>query len=1586
MDIASLKTTTIRYNKKPEAAVQYEIVLLAATLYVENNKLHGSARWQVVKTTGATREKVKNNLSDLVCRCGFTNEPTSAAGKSGTIEWNDNKLIEGKEWGMAGVGYPDRFTIVFGELQGSVFTQLARADVHINKERVNIRENLVYCSLFNERRMSWWQASRTWNPGASNEPDNMKPTTGQYALDGYNGFEMFAKPGQMEDLRQQLYTLDSNGYRRSRLKSGTWYTLSFKAIGVNKKTNADGSYTSVGQATIVVYLTNNVSGISTGVIDTSAGVIVDGLPTKPFPYGDMSVLVKNGWTVGSHTITFKTSTLTSGTASAHAPTLYIRSFGEGHAGLFEEEFAEGGAYFRVACIKLEEGQEATAYIPHTTETQSPIYSTAYIRSVTTPSAPSGGSYSNHNPTTTGWSDGIPSDGEGRLWASSAIFYPEASGATWSTPAPMTDTSTSDVEFCPYDGIPSVPVVEVNGSKDWCLAPAGTVPNASMKLWFDLSRNSDLTLAQQEIMKWRAECRIINGKREGWMISKTKGEDGTSFMPKGNAESHFDNEAAFDAAKTAGGLVSGKYYLVDSTPSAKLYLWNGSTAIEQTAENNWAYTTSDYTLWVKNDTKWVSFGKIQGPQGPQGEPGDSAWSYSVESNINSIPVNSQGLPLITSFEIKKKITHGSEIVEDGGKYGLSYIVVANVGGTERQIANGQTTANSLSVNLASVSSNVISKVICNLKYSGSDTVVHTINIYPLKNGSNGEDSMRLDLSNEMDAVVADENGNVSPRSCSTYVSLYKGTEKVMLTQENSTIIASNSYDSNNDCEIDYQPDGTVRVRYGVYYIYGGALTETITVTYNEQTYQADFTIVAQKQGLTGNTGNDAVLYQLNPSETALTFSRGSDGNFTTPSKSISCGLISIVGKKTEVVTTNASSWENLYLYYSLNGGTNYTNSNFNDEITVSNTYESIKFILSSHDYGNKIQGAGIEKKHILDTETIPIVKEGRKGDAGDSTIVEGARGVGVFRRFINGEQLCYNQGKRLFAQNKTLSFNNLVTANKAILIEGQISKSGSYDATVYVYQYESAYLHIMFGNTMTELGSSHSVVSDMSVIAYYKDGNKTVLKTYLVWRLSSSDEVEYDPSKYQPIFLDSIGGYITLSVGGSIKYAHIRFGRSLDTLTKVPEKENTDSSYKMYIHINNNSIEPGTASGGYSDWSAMSNTDYSYYLINNSFSSNAPVALVEIKTKNRYYETYSKSSNQPLYMLIPAESGVNRIDFMAATACNVTDLRVSLLDITSFNEVDGQYLGTYSSNVESAPTNWDEYAWCRFRDPNNIQRVPVPSGNYSPTVVYEATDIISPMVKDGDQYYMMCRSGITQGLSPSEDAALDYPTTWMKVEKWNAVYTEIIMASLGLIGKAVFNGDYMYSQQGYTINKDGKKVDANYGSFGMPDFNNNNAFHPNVFIDFMTGLFRCRKSIIEESTFEECSVTGSCRMGALKMIADRLDDDKVVNCGYITWMCERDNEGYINLPEIKEGEFMKITFYNPLITRTVQKIYVRGKGNATFIVNSTYDKRYSAVDMSMVQFAEFHGYYDSQYGPLWNIIVNEPAAYDYVQEISGKTTT
>lgn len=1443
MDAVSIKTTTIRYNKKPEAAVQYEIVLLAGSVYVENNKLHGSARWQVVKATGAAREKVKNNLSDYVCRCGFTDEPTNAAGKSGTIEWNDNRLIEGKEWGMAGIGFPDRFTIVFGELKGSVFTQLARADVYVNKEKVNIRENILYCSLFNEQRMSWWQASRAWNKESS-YIGNDKPVGGAHAMDGYNLFQLYAKPGQMEDLRQQLYTFDSGGHRQSRLKSNTWYTLSFKIRGVLRDTHDDGTFTDVGNCPVVLYVTNNVSGLSTGVIDTSAGVIIDGTPTKPYPYDDMNVLIKCGWAITTHTITFKTRALVSNSESAHAPTLYIRSFGKGYSGFLQEEFVNGGAYFRVAAIKLEEGQEATAFTPHVTETLSPIYSTAFIRSVKTPSAPSGGSYSNPNPTTRGWSDGIPSTGDGRLWASSAIFYPEVSGATWSTPAPMTDTSTSDVEFCPYDGIPNAPS-ETVGDADWNLAPASTTPSATMKRWFDVSRNSDLTKQQWADMKWRAECQILNGKRGAWMISKVKGEDGTSFTPKGSAEAHFDSETAFAAA----ARVAGKYYLVDSTPNAKLYLWDGSKAVEQTVEDNWAYTTADFTLWVKSGVKWVSFGKIQGPQGPQGPQGDSAWSYAVVADINAIPVNSQGLPLITSFKLTKRIMHGSEIVTDAA-YLLRYAIYVNVDGKEQSMGYVSTDTDSLTVNLSAVSSLVVTRIVCELLHS-PDTTVHSITLYPLKNGSNGEDSIRLDLSNEMDAVAADEYGNVTPRTCSTVVSLFKGAKRVALTKE--MVSSTNNlsdYSSNSFVNIsDPNSDGAVTVSYGVYSLGTyGALTETITVEYNGRQYKADFTIVAQKQGVTGSTGapgNDAVLYQLNPSDTALVFARDSSGNFTEESKTITCGLLSIVGNETTIVTDEKPYYENLYLYYSLDGGKNYTNVWFNASIDVQNTADSVKLVLSSYYYDSSVTGSNMNKEYTLDTETIPVIKEGRKGDAGDSTVVEGARGVGVFRRFMNGEQLYYKRGEAYWAKDKRLTFDNISPANKALLVEGLIRPSSS-SSGVQVVGYCGRYIHIMFGNT---INPNMGKVTDMSDLAF----ENSVAKSYLVWRVSSSANVEYDPSKYNYRAINTIPGWFDCYIGNN-HYIHIRFGTSVNNFSKTIASNSADTDYKIYVKPSSYMTDPG-------NWSESDG-----YKINDQ-SSHSPIAVmceeqeVEESKSSFIPTTASNEAISGLVVELPSNKNLNRIDVYTHYACYLTDLRVSLLDLGSFNEVDGQYLGVYSSNVETAPgaTDWMLYSWCRFRDPNNIQRVPVPAGNYASNVVYEATDVVSPMVKYGDYYYMMCRSGITQGLDPAKDAALDNPTTWMKVEKYNAVYTEILMASLGLIGKAVFNGDFMYSQQGYTINSNGDKVAANYGNFGMPSFDNNNDFHPNVLIDFVKGILRCRKAVVEESTFDNCTINDTCKI-------------------------------------------------------------------------------------------------------------------------------
>ena len=44
---------------------------------------------------------------------------------------------------------------------------------------------------------------------------------------------------------------------------------------------------------------------------------------------------------------------------------------------------------------------------------------------------------------------------------------------------------------------------------------------------------------------------------------------------------------------------------------------------------------------------------------------------------------------------------------------------------------------------------------------------------------------------------------------------------------------------------------------------------------------------------------------------------------------------------------------------------------------------------------------------------------------------------------------------------------------------------------------------------------------------------------------------------------------------------------------------------------------------------------------------------------------------------------------------------------------------------------------------------------------------------------------------------------------------------------------------------------------MPSFDNNNDFHPNVLIDFVKGILRCRKAVVEESTFDNCTINDTC---------------------------------------------------------------------------------------------------------------------------------
>ncbi len=138
----------------------------------------------------------------------------------------------------------------------------------------------------------------------------------------------------------------------------------------------------------------------------------------------------------------------------------------------------------------------------------------------------------------------------------------------------------------------------------------------------------------------------------------------------------------------------------------------------------------------------------------------------------------------------------------------------------------------------------------------------------------------------------------------------------------------------------------------------------------------------------------------------------------------------------------------------------------------------------------------------------------------------------------------------------------------------------------------------------------------------------------------------------------------------------------------------------------------------------------------------------------------------------------------------------------------------------------------------INRIPVPYGEYSSEVTYTATDLIAPYVLLAGKYYVMNKTTSVKGLNPQTDyAANGTKATWIYLEHFKAAFFEIFMANLGLIGKAVFYNEYMFSQQG--IDASGNAT-SDYGKFGTGDFT------PNLLLNFLSGEIRTNSGIFKGS--------------------------------------------------------------------------------------------------------------------------------------------
>ncbi|MBR5402765.1 MAG: hypothetical protein IK113_00880 [Bacteroidales bacterium] len=331
-------------------------------------------------------------------------------------------------------------------------------------------------------------------------------------------------------------------------------------------------------------------------------------------------------------------------------------------------------------------------------------------------APTGGSYASPVPTTTGWSDGIPS-GTAQLWMSTRIFTSDGQSpqqSAWTTPQPATDTAGIDFEYSAVESDPGTPTTSPNN-------------------WHDTPTSSDI---------WMAMRTSSNGVWGSWEVFKIKGEKGDTGQSAFKSIVFRRVNASSVTAPTGGSYASPVPTTTgwsDGIPSGTAQLWMSTriftsdgkapqqsawttpqpatdtagidfeySAVESspgtptTAPNNWHDTPTSSDIWMAVRTSsngvwgsWEVF-KVKGEKGDPGTPGGTGPEgksfVPVYRNLDVTPAKPTGVSLpplgwredvansvtINSIERSELSSWSFNLGTQEVEYGLQYYALPGAG--------------------------------------------------------------------------------------------------------------------------------------------------------------------------------------------------------------------------------------------------------------------------------------------------------------------------------------------------------------------------------------------------------------------------------------------------------------------------------------------------------------------------------------------------------------------------------------------------------------------------------------------------------------------------------------------------------------------------------------------------------------------------------------------------------------------------------------------------------------------------------------------------------------------------------------------
>lgn len=227
----------------------------------------------------------------------------------------------------------------------------------------------------------------------------------------------------------------------------------------------------------------------------------------------------------------------------------------------------------------------------------------------------------------------------------------------------------------------------------------------------------------------------------------------------------------------------------------------------------------------------------------------------------------------------------------------------------------------------------------------------------------------------------------------------------------------------------------------------------------------------------------------------------------------------------------------------------------------------------------------------------------------------------------------------------------------------------------------------------------------------------------------------------------------------------------------------------------------------------------------------------------------------------------------------------------------------------------------------------PAGVYDVNKTYVTDSNRAPYVLDktDGNYYVLNAIMIWKGTeqnnrTPSEDYEQNQGRYWLKFDAFDAIYAKIGIIANGLVGSAVFNGDYMFSQQGINPSSSNATT-TDYENFDK-DHIYNGTFTPNILFNFATGAGHLAAGKIK---FNE---SGDVTLNNLYMTGYVQENYKVVTSGATSVDFDPETKNYIFTET--NTNFVTIDSKNMFkSTDTVKEINIYNGGTSGQVNLNTY---------------------------------------------------